>query len=404
MRRALVTALMTALVAVPAPAAFAQDEDEESSSSLVRQVVTAADDSLGVDAAVAVVRSYDRGYDVLQIIEALFEGFVADDGTITDDDGASLAPFREPTNLIEENGTTSVRLVALDGAVVTGPAPSGEAIALDVLERGIQKTTKRLDKRLDLDARAERVGASEDSLMTMLAALFLMSEGYSPDQIIIDGFAAGGIQWAGPSAGLVLVDEKGKRIKPDGVEESPEHEEAAEQIDGLEQEILEAVGGLDVHTAATTSFKTMFLVKVEIILGEDTVVTISGKGRLGRPNDRGLRGVLVGHGTGKVSGGGACSVEGLEAPHPYELDGNVDLGFSGSIDQGSTRLHVGVTQANVSVSGDDSLCVDIVRDTSDILELLTLPLVELRLRDGAVDTGRSSYGGDPLEVTVSLSA
>lgn len=405
---------MTALVAVPGVEAFAQEDDGggESSGSLAQQVLAAADDALGADAAVAVVRAYDRGYDLLQIIEALFDGFVADDGTTTDDEGVSLAPFREPTNVIEENATTRVRLVAVDGALIAGPEGSGETIALDVLERGIQKTTKRLDKKFDLEGRAERSGVSDASLLTMLDVFLLIEQGYSPEQVIVDGFAAGGIKGVPGPPGALLVDEHGKRIKPDGVEESPEHEEAAEQLESFAGDILDAVAGIDPFSAADLPFKPQLDVEIEIVLTSDANETIVGKGRIGFPRKKSQRGYVIGNGKGELTGAGACSlseggIAGDANSHPWEVSGNLQLGFSGVIDDSTdpatAAIRIALINFSPTVTGDDSLCVDVVRDTAGAVATQTFGPVRVRLRKGAEATSESTFGDAAVTTKVTLS-
>ena len=378
-----------------APAGAQGDEPQ---GSLVQQILVAAEASLGDEGAVAVVHAYDRGYDLLQIVEAMFEGLVAADGTITDDEGAPLAPFRAPSGLIEGDGSS-----ATTGGFA-GEGPSGEAFALALLERGITTTTKTLDKKVDIEQRAERADVSEVSLFTMLAVMFLAGDGYSPEQIIVDGLLADGIRFASPVSGLVIVDEKGKKIRPAGVEQSPEREEAGDQIDGFLTDIVDTIGGIDPYTAARTSFTEEFVIEIEIAFSGDSSLTLVGKGHLGPPKKRSVRGYVVGNGGGEVVGAGACSLsEGDTGPHPYEVSGTVEFGFSGPVDNERASIRIAQTNVDIRVAGDDSLCVDVVRDTAGFLESLTFGPVEVRLRGGATGSSETTIGEDPVTTTVKLS-
>lgn len=404
MRRLLATLVAAVTLAVPS-AAWAQ---EESGGSPVEQVLSVSDESLGERAASAVVRAYDRGYDLLQIVEALLEGLVAEDGTIVDEsNGQPLEPFRAPSALIEENVT---------GAPAGGSARpgggdsiSGERIAILLLERGIDRTTTKLDKKVDLGSRAEDAGVSDESLFTMLAVLILIHQGYSPEQVIVDGFVAGGIRGVPGYPGVLLVDENGKRIDPDGVEKAPEQEEAADQVDAFIGDIVDTLTGIPPSAGADTPFKPAFQIDVEISFSGDAPVTIVGEGRLGVPRNKSQRGYVVGSGDGEMAGAGECSLSeggivGDADPHPYEVSGPVKLGFSGPAADGRATLRMAMVEVDATVTGDDSFCVDLIRDLSGIYESTTFGPVEVRLKDGATGTATSTFADSTVDVTVTISA
>jgi hypothetical protein len=393
LRRAVVALLTTTTLLMPGSVALAGESEDQQSGSLVQQVLSAADESLGADSTVAVVRAYDRGYDVLQIIEALFEGLVAVDGTITDEsNGTQLPPFREPSNVIKEDATANVRLVG-----------TGETIALDVLERGVVKTTKKLDKKLDFEARAKSAGVSEETLLTMLSMLMLMAQGYSPEQIIIDGLAAGGIKAVPGPPGALLVDEKGKRIKPDGVEESPEHEEAADQVDSFVNDIVDTIAGIDPRSGADIPIRSGIAVEVEITGGGDSTVTIVGKGEIGAPRKKSLRGYVAGIARGELTGAGECYVDGLDPRHPYEVSGTLKLGFSGPVsDDGTAKIRIAPFDSDLTVAGDNSGCTDLVRDLASSFELITFGPVTVKMQKGQTGTADTSIDGDPFTIAVRL--
>ena len=311
--------LVVALAMFGGPPAAALDSGgDEPSPSLIEQATRAASRSLGAAAPVAILRAQDRGYDVLQVIEAVLAERLDVDGSITDEDGAPVVPFRASAGQIEGDAPSD--------------ATSGEAIGLAALERGVDRTTARLDKRVGLEARAERVGASEASILTGLATIALLNDGYSPEQIIVDGVMGRGITIKNPVDGPVIVDGRGKVQKPDGVEESPEHEGSAAAIDSFVTDVVDLIGGVDPHTAATEPFRAQFEVQIDVqIDGADGVsYSIVGKGRIGTPTDKSLRTFAIGQGVGELVGRGACSI-GNSKEHPYEVSGNLVFGMSGPV-------------------------------------------------------------------------
>ena len=382
--------LTSALVLLSGPTALALGAGgrDEASGSLVAQALQAADRSLGAAAPVAILRAEDRGYDVVQVLEAILDERLADDGSITDEDGAAVAPFRGPSGLIE--GDVS--------------AASGEAIGIALLERGIDKATARLDKKVDLERRAERAGVPDEALFTGLAVIALMNDGYSPEQIIVDGLIERGITLKNPTDGPVIVDNRGTALRPDGVEESPEHQESAAAIDSFVADVVDVIGGVDPHTAAKTAFSANSEVEIEIAVAIDdgaASFTIAGKARLGTPHDKSLRAFMIGSGDGEFVGAGACSVGGGERD-PYEIAGNVVFGLSGPVHEGRVSLRIGITEANLTVTGDDSLCVDIVRDPGNIVEATTYGPVEIRLRDGATASATSPFVDETATTTLTV--
>jgi hypothetical protein len=374
-----VLGLVAGTVAVPNPAG-AGGED----TSLVGQMVAGAERSLGDQATSAVAQAYDRGYDGLQIAEGLLEGGVTADGTITEDEDP-IEPLRAPSGVVAGSGT------------------SAEAIALDALERGIQKTTKRLDKKHDLTARAERMGASGADVFTMLVTIAATFEGYSPEQIIVDGLMAGGFRISpGSKSGIVIVDEKGKVIPPGAMPPSEEAQESESFLETFVADVADVVAGVDPRAAAETEFDSRFDVTIDVQWGDDSTVLITAKGGVGVPVDKSLRKYWVGSATGNLEGSGACSVGG-GTKHPWTIDGNVVMGISGRADDDALQLRFAITEANLGTTGDDSLCVDIVRDSAAALESLTLPSIEVPVRGGK---GRlsTSFGDDPMDIEVTLAS
>jgi len=383
--------LVAALAMFGAPAAAARDSGgDEPSGSLIEQATRAASRSLGAAAPVAILRAEDRGYDVLQVIEAILAERLDVDGSITDEDGAPVAPFRAAAGQIEGDSPSD--------------AASGEAIALRALERGITRTTKRLDKQVDLEARAERIGGSEPAVLTGLTVISLMTDGYSPEQLIGDGVMARGITIKSPVDGPVIVDGRGEVQEPDGVDESPEHKESKGAIDSFSADVDDLIAGVDPHSAASEPFKARFEVQIDVqIDGADGVsYSVVGKGRIGTPTDKSLRTFAIGQGVGELVGTGACSI-GSGEEHPYEVSGHLVFGMSGPVRDDTVDLRIGVTEANLATEGDDSACIDLVRETSDAIELVTYGPVEVKLRDGATATATSPFFDATATTTVKLS-
>ena len=379
----LAVGLTLALVLAPAPVLAAGEE--ESGGSPARLAIQAADESLGAKAGIAVARAYDRGYDGLQVVESLYEHAVREDGTITEG-GKPLAPFRTPSGVVAGNG---------------GPT-SPEAIALDALERGIQKTTQQLDKKHNLTARAKQLDIENEEALTTILIIAATLQGYTPDQILVDGLMGGGFRLS--PAGMSIVDENGKRIPPGDVEVSEEQEEAESVVESFVLDAMDLVSGIDPRAAAETRYDQMFTADITITytLDEGSSYTIDGKAEVGRPTDKKLRQYLVGDGTGQMKGSGACWYSGEGTKHPYTVDGNVDFGISGRSENGGLTLRLAITEANLSVQGDNSLCVDVLRDSTGIFEAISFPPFDIRPRAGATATTQTSFGGALIDLKFTL--
>lgn len=375
-----------ALVWFPGGNVSAQSDDDapQLTGSLAVQLLLAADSSLEADAPVAVLRAYDGGYEVLQIVEAMGEALLARDGTITDEDGVPVDPFRAPSRLIAGDVAPS-RMGVVSGLRVTG---TGEQIALDVLERGVAKTTKRIDKKVDLEARAERVGASDEGVFTAMLTIALMAAGYSPEQIILDGIAAGGIRLTATAAsGVVIVDENGKRLRPEGVEESPEAEEDTGVVDLLADSIIDLVAGFDPSLAAAERLDRdtdqVITVEIDISDTDGDAIFIQARGSLGKPKDRSLGAFLIGRAEGELTAAGECGRV------PYKVTGPVVLGLSGPAGQDTASVSIAMT--DVSITGDLSdQCIGDVETLEYFLGIQRFGPVDVRIRGSHAFTGRST--------------
>lgn len=409
MRRGLLGIVTACALVLTPTASVAQGDDDESDSSggggsLAAQLLSAADESLGEDATIAVLRALDRGYEVLQIAEAMFEGLLAVDGTISDEDGAAVEPNLAPSNLIEGDGPPTG---ASASGFNAGAGTSPEQIGLKALETGIAKTTARIDEQVDLEARAQRAGASDEELFVMLTVLALAMKGYTVDQIIHDGVLAGEIHVGGPGFGPVILDEKDEILRPGGVERSPDAEEQAGSIEQLESDIVDLVGGVDPRDAADESFKRLFDVRLEIVVtDESTDYTITAKGAIGEAKAEDLDGAVVGEAGGHIDGGGTCSIgDFVDEQVPYSLTGPVDLGLAGRSDGKHVSLKAGIVDAilDVEVEGNDTICGDLVQDTTEpAVELITVGPFDVKLEKGATATATGPIFDATYEATITL--
>lgn len=403
LRRTLVALIATATLIAPVSTAWAQPG--QTGASLVQRLIAAVDESLGDDATVAVLRAYDRGYDVFQILEeGVFEGGLAPDGTVTDEDGVAVAPSGTPSGLIAENGSATSS-GPVGGRVRSFGPMSGEEIGLDALERGVKKTTKRLDKKNDLGARADDYDTSLDIFM-MLTVIVLMNKGYSPEQIIIDGHIENGIDLMS----FTIRDAEGKVLRPDGVEPQAEDPETNPTYEKLFDDVSDAVLGEDPLAAADDRFKRQYTLTTEVdFSGDGGTGSIEGKANIGAR--KGEEGALSGRGTGTFTAKGACSVgedgSGLfdTTQYPYALSGPLRIGIAGRVSKGNATLNIGVAAtSSVQVDAEgDAFCLEIVRDTADItLQVISIPDVTVRLRDGATANADNQDTGHPFTVGVAV--
>jgi len=284
-----------------------------------------------------------------------------------------------------------------------GPT-SGEAIALDALERGVQKTTKRLDKKDDLSSRAEAYDSALD-VMQGLMVLVLISEGYSVEQIVLDGFMAGGLIQDYEHGGIAIKDENGKRLRPDG--DKPTYEDAATEsaVTNVVDGIIDALSGEDPLAAADDSFKRQYTVTIDIdITGDGSTGTIEGKANFGAR--KGDTGFVSGRGNGTLNIKGACSLSELDTTeYPYTVSAPLLIGVAGEVDGGKATLGFAVKPTSaVQVKGDeDALCMSVVRDLADAYpQLISIPQVSLRLRDGATANADNQDSGQAFTVGVAV--
>jgi hypothetical protein len=85
------------------------------------------------------------------------------------------------------------------------------------------------------------------------------------------------------------------------------------------------------------------------------------------------------------------------------VSGPVRLGFSGSAKEGDVQLRLALVEVDATVAGDDSFCVDLLRDLADLYESLTFGPIDVRLKDGATGTATSTLGDGQIDVKISIS-
>lgn len=400
MRRILTALVVT--VTLIGTSSTAQSQQSQPSGSLVQQLIVAADESLEGDATVAVLRAYDRGYDLLQIIEAVFESLLAADGAITDEDRVAVAPTQKPAGLIAGDGAAAGTGGPVGGRTRPSGPTSGEEIGLDALERGVQKASKRLNTKNDLAARADDYDTSLD-IVTMLTVIVLIDEGYSPEQIIIDGFIENGISI--DVQGVKIRDAKGKVLRPDGVEPSGADEEETAAVASLVDNLFDAISGEDPLAAADDSFKRQYTLTIEVdITGDEGMSgSIEAKANIGAR--KGEKGALSGRGTGTFTANGSCSLSQFDTTkYPYTLSAPLRIGVSGRDSDGKATLNIGfAATSSVKVDAGQSFCLGVVRDTADVsLQVISIPNVTVRLRDGAQGNADNQDAGQPFTVGIAV--
>ena len=142
----------------------------------------------------------------------------------------------------------------------------GEADVLDAID----ETERLLAKKKSLEPPKEYV---DDGTFILILLLGLMAEGYTNEQIIVDGFLAGGID-AEPYAPIRLVDEKGRVIEPG---DQPVEEPFVESV------IADMVTLVEGYDPQDPKFDAEFDVKytAELVMA-DATARVTAKGTLGK--------------------------------------------------------------------------------------------------------------------------
>ncbi len=405
MRRVLAAVFTVATLMVPS-SALAQDEP---TASLVEQVITAADTSLGDEATVAVLRAADRGYDLLQIIEGLLESFVAADGTITDDGGAVVTPTLAPAGVIADNDSPGAAGPAGGASRIAGGSGiSGEQIAIRLLERGVGKTSAKLEKKDDLGERAAEYDTSVD-VFTALAVLVLLDSAYSIEQIVLDGIMAQRID-VGFDGSVVILDDEGGVLRPDGDEPSfGDDVETATAVNTFIDNLTDAITGEDPLTASDGRFKRQYTLTVDVGFSDEEGSTGTIKANVNFGEIKDTEGHFAGRGTGTlfVDNQVGCSLSELNTTkYPYKIQVPVRVGvFASGKPGGKVTLQFGLeatAAAKVTAAGD-SICLDVVRDTADVYaQFITLPNVPVQLRDGATAKTDTKAQDLPIDITLAV--
>jgi hypothetical protein len=175
--------VMVVTLATPAAAGSGSDAKVESTAEMFIGLVREAWDE---DPSLVALRARDQGYDLEQTLEAVGdeEQELVADGTITKK-GLPVAPAGPAAGVLEDEGEDAV---------------------LDAID----ETGKLLAKKKSLEPPKEYL---DDGTFVLIILLGLMAEGYTNEQIIVDGLLAGGID-AKLYAPIRIVDEKGRVIEP----------------------------------------------------------------------------------------------------------------------------------------------------------------------------------------------
>ncbi len=142
----------------------------------------------------AVVLAFDAGYSLTQVIEAGLAGTLEASGTIRGElpTGPPYGLIEAPTAagaLFQRQDHVPTAVLALAGDVTFQYAQSGEQVPLDELLNAAQK---KQGTREEAEEEAEQLGV--DGLAAIKILLRLVDLGYSLEQVIVDGFLAGGFE------------------------------------------------------------------------------------------------------------------------------------------------------------------------------------------------------------------
>jgi hypothetical protein len=262
---------------------------------------------------------------------------------------------------------------------------------------------------------ADGYGTTTD-VAAMLVILALANEGYSIEQIIVDGIMARGID-APLFAPAVIRDRPGGK----GDVVTPEFAEApagvnsddagdGDAIAGFLDGVLDAVTGEDPLAVDDNSFARQYTLTIEVEVADDgATLRMEGKANAGAAKGFEDSGIVAGRGAGTFSGEAACRTPTDPNPYPYALSAPVRLGVLGrpsDTDDRSKQLGNEVAPTSrVRVQADgDTLCLDIVRESADAVPmLLEIPVVTVRWKNGASATEEgTTSSGLPVTVRVSV--
>lgn len=408
-RVVVVVGLAVALLSGGAVPLGAASGDGGAPPTLLAQFIDQAEKIDKGEVTIAVVRAADRGYDLGQILEGVFAGALDADGTITED-GDPVAPSQPSAGVITGNAAASGGPGRARGPRVR----AADDVTLPDLEQGLKQSQRQLDKDGTLPRIADDHATTPDVAM-MLVILALANEGYSIEQIIVDGIMAKGINVTpfGREGAVVIRDQpggKGDVVKPEFATAPATGDSDADAISNFLDGVVDAVSGEDPLAVTDNSFKREYTLTIEVeIVDADSTLRIEGKANAGAAKAYEDAGIVAGRGTGTFTGEGQCWAEaGTDtAKHAYTLSAPVRLGILGrpSDVRGRVRLGTEVTpSSSVRVrAADDALCLDLVREgANQVLSLVEIPVVEVRWKNGASasEEGATSYGA---AVTVKVS-
>lgn len=251
---------LVVVLAVATPAA-AGSGSEGAPPSMAETFIDLVRDAWNEDPALVVLRARDKGYDLEQTFEGINgeEQILAEDGTITEQ-GRPVPPADPPAGVLAREGEAKVA-----GAV----AATGKALAKP---KAINPPKELLD----------------DGTFVLIILLGLMAEGYTTEQIIVDGILAGGID-AVPFAPIRIIDDNGRAIEPGDEPVEP----AAETI------ITDMVAIVEGYDPQDPPYKARYDVRyaADLAIG-DATADVDAKGTLGTdPSGR----VYLGRMKGKMA-------------------------------------------------------------------------------------------------------
>jgi hypothetical protein len=241
----------------------------------------------------------------------------------------------------------------------------------------------------------------------MLVVLLLVNEGYSIEQIVLDGIMARGIDIL-PFDGRVVIHDGDRILQPAGVDPvASGDEDDAAGVSSLMDGIFDAVSGEDPLAAADGSYKRQYTLVLDVDIADPNGVEgmIRGTANFGERKGGRERDRLSGRGTGTYSSRAECSLSDLDTTkYPWSASAPLELGVAGVVD-GTAVLSIAMRPSSaVKVTAEgESLCLSVVRDTADAaLAAIKLPNVEVELEDGARATATTTAGTLTIDVAVSV--
>lgn len=282
------------------------------------------------DPALVALRAREKGYDLEQTLEAMGDEALAADGTITDE-GRPVPP--------------------------AGPAEGVLArVGEDEVSKAIARNEQSVAKSKFVKPPADVL---ENDTFMLVLLLGLMAEGYTLEQIILDGLMADGVRSTGPFSPIRIVDENDEVIEPG---DAPADDAIAESV--IDNMVAIVQGGDPLDPAFKPRYDVTYTAKLAI---GDGTATVDAKGRLGTAPDGGDGDVYLGRLKGKIKVPAGDDCPGETVSIAIGLSGlEPDSGRTVEMDQ--TWAYTGSTGGSGGGSGN-AICIS-AADAPELVGLL----------------------------------